>query len=73
MPMQVHRTTYTVMRSVLFSTSGVESDMYECEMSRTIRLHRCQAKTTRFSPDPLQYPKRHLVLVVSRIDFSIRA
>ena len=22
--------------------------MYECEMSRTIRLHRCQAKTTRF-------------------------
>ena len=23
--------------------------MYECEMSRTIRLHRCQAKTTRFT------------------------
>ena len=26
----------------------IKRDEYECEMSRTIRLHRCQAKTTRF-------------------------
>ena len=30
--------------------------MYECEMSRTIRLHRCQAKTTRFS-DVVVFPR----------------
>ena len=37
-----------VFSRIPYHLTGVESDMYECEMSRTIRLHRCQAKTTRF-------------------------